>query len=125
MQQRFSLPLSWEKQSASILGIYMWDYGDDTPGYWSAYDVWYFAYGAGNERPLPEMYYKVDATADWASLAQWACSTHRHLQFMGAMAEVVSGQNTPAQAFDDLYNALNANACTRGDRVTMRYATDI
>lgn len=104
---------------------WLWDYGDDTPGYWSDYDVWYVAYGAGNERPLPEIYYNADATQDWAPVARWACSTGRHMYFEGAMAEAVSGQNTPTQAFDDLYNALGTNTCTKADRSSMNVVTDI
>lgn len=104
---------------------WLWDYGDDTPGHWSNYDVWYVSYGAGNERPLPEIYFNADATQDWAVVARWACSTGRHMQFVGAMAEAVSGTNSPAAAFDDLYNSLGTNACTRADRSTMTHVTDI
>lgn len=104
---------------------WLWDYGDDTPGHWSSYDVWYVSYGAGNERPLPEIYFNADATQDWAAVARWACSTGRHMSFEGAMAEAVSGQNTPTQAFDDMYNALGTNSCTRSDRSTMHVVTDI
>ena len=104
---------------------WLWDYGDDTPGYWSNYQVWYVSYGAGNERPLPEIYYNADATQDWAAVARWACSTGRHMRFEGAMAEAVSGTNSPAAAFDALYNALGTNACTRVDRSSMSHATDI
>lgn len=104
---------------------WLWDYGDDTPGFWSDYDVWYVSYGAGNERPLPEIYYNADATQDWAPVAQWACSTGRHMLFGGVMAEAVSGTNSPAAAFSALYNALGTNACTRTDRNAMTHTTDI
>lgn len=102
------------------------DYGDDTPGYWSAYDVWYVSSGAGaQEEALPEIYYNADATQDWAVVARINCSAGRRLRFVGAMAEAVSGTNSPAAAFDALYNALGTNSCTKADRSTMKYATVI
>lgn len=104
---------------------WLWDYGDDTPGYWSDYDVWYVAYGAGDERPLPEIYYNADATQDWAPVAEWACSTGRHMYFEGVMAEAVSGTNSPSAAFDAMYNALGANSCTQADRSSMSRVTVI
>jgi hypothetical protein len=104
---------------------WMWDYGDDTPGYWTNEQVWDISYGLGNERPLPEIYYNADATQDWLAVAEWACSTGRTMKFEGTMAEAVSGTNTPNQAFDDLYNALGANPCTQKDRESMRYSTVI
>jgi hypothetical protein len=104
---------------------WLWDYGDDTPGYWTDYQVWYVSYGAGNERVLPEIYYNADATQDWAAVAGWACSTGRSMLFGGAMAEAVSGTNTPVAAFDAMYNALGTNTCTQTDRNSMTHATDI
>lgn len=104
---------------------WLWDYGDDTPGYWTDYDVWYVSYGAGNERVLPEIYYSADATQDWAPVARWACSTGRHMLFVGVMAEAVNGTNSPSAAFAALYNALGTNACTKTDRSSMTHTTDI
>ena len=102
---------------------WMWDYGDDTPGYWSDEQVWNIAYGEGDERPLPEIYYSADAT-DWLAVAEWACSTGRQMKFNGTIAEYPTG-NTPSQAFEDLYNTLGANSCTREDRESMHYSTNI
>mgnify|MGYP001454606705 CR=1 FL=1 len=102
---------------------WLWDYGDDTPGYWSDSQVWYVSYGAGNERLLPEIYYNADATQDWAMVVRWACSTGRHMRFEGVMAEAVSGTNSPAAAFNALYTAIGTNACTRADRSSMTRAT--
>lgn len=105
---------------------WMWDYGDDTPGHWTNEQVWNIAYGEGDERPLPEIYYNADATQDWLAVAEWACSNGKQMKFNGAMAEYPYGDsNTPAQAFDALYNALGANSCTRDDRKTMHYSTNI
>lgn len=102
------------------------DYGDDTPGHWSAYDVWYVSSGAGaQEEALPEIYYNADATQDWAAVAKTNCSAGRKLRFVGAMAEAVKGTNSPSAAFTALYNALGTNSCTKADRSTMKYTTDI
>lgn len=102
------------------------DYGDGTQGFWSEYDIWYVSSGAGpQEKALPEIYFNADATLDWKVIANSNCSAGRHLHFIGAMAEAVSGTNSPTAAFDDLYNALGSNSCTRTDRSTMRYTTDI
>ncbi len=102
------------------------DYGDGTQGYWTEYDIWYVSSGAGTqEEALPEIYYNADATLDWKVIANSNCSAGRKLRFVGAMAEAVSGTNSPAAAFDDLYNALASSACSKADRSTMKYTTDI
>jgi hypothetical protein len=102
------------------------DYGDDTPGYWSNSQVYYVAYGAADSWPLPEIYYNADATQDWAPLAAWSCTygSAGTMQFKGTMSEYPTG-NTPYQAFTDLYNALGAYGCTAGTRGTMIFSTNI
>ncbi len=102
------------------------DYGDDTPGYWSNSQVYYVAYGAAANWPLPEIYYNADATQDWAPLAAWSCTNGSSgtMHFKGTMSEYPTG-NTPSAAFNDLYNALGAYSCLVNTRGTMIFSTNI
>jgi len=102
------------------------DFGDDTPGYWSDYDVWYVAWGASASVPLPEIYYTADATYDWEPLDVWACNNEGGtMGFKGTMSENASGTDSPSQSFDDMYNALGSNSCTAGGRGSMIFETQI
>ncbi len=102
------------------------DYGDGTQGFWSEFDIWYVSSGAGpQEEALPEIYFNADATLDWEVIANSNCSAGRKLRFAGAMAEAVSGTNSPAAAFSVMYNALGSSACSKADRATMKYTTNI
>lgn len=102
------------------------DFGDDTPGYWSDSQVWYVAWGAADSEPLPEIYYTADATSDWESLDVWACNNEGGtMDFKGTMSENASGTDSPSQSFDDMYNALGANSCTAGGRGSMIFETRI
>lgn len=102
------------------------DFGDDTPGYWTNYQVWYVAWGATDSLPLPEIYYTVDATYDWEPLDVWACNNEGGtMYFKGTMSENASGTDSPAQSFNDMYNALGSNGCTANGRSTMIFETQI
>jgi len=102
------------------------DFGDDSPGWWSDYQVWYIAYGATDNLPIPEIYYNADATYDWEPLSIWACNNEGGaIYFKGTMAENVQGENTPAQAFTDMYNAEGANGCTASVRSGLIFSTEI
>lgn len=102
------------------------DFGDDTPGYWTNYDVWYVAWGAADDEPLPEIYYNADATEDWGPLATWSCANgYGTMDFKGTMSEAVSGTASPSGSFDDMYNALGTNSCTAAGRSSMIFETVI
>ncbi|HLI69281.1 MAG TPA: hypothetical protein VKV19_05935 [Ktedonobacteraceae bacterium] len=102
------------------------DFGDDTPGYWSDFQVWYVAWGAVDSMPLPEIYYTADATYDWEPLDVWACNNEGGtMDFKGTMSENASGTDSPSQSFNDMYNALGSNSCTAGGRSTMIFETQI
>jgi len=101
------------------------DYGDDTPGYWTNAQVWYVAFGAPDNYPLPEIYYNADATQDWEPLSAWACSNEGGpIDFKGTMSEYPTG-NTPAQAWTDMYNAEGTNSCTAAARSFLIFSTNI
>ncbi len=87
------------------------DFGDDAPGYWTNYQVWYVAYGAHDNLPLAEIYYNADATYDWEALNLWACSHMGGPMYIRGVMSTLIG-NTPAQAWTALYQAEAANACT-------------
>lgn len=102
------------------------DFGDDTPGYWTDYQVWYVAWGASASVPLPEIYYTADATYDWEPLDVWACNNEGgSMGFKGTMSENASGTDSPSQSFNDMYNALGSNSCTAGGRSSMIFETQI
>ncbi|GAC1380243.1 MAG: hypothetical protein NVS4B7_12100 [Ktedonobacteraceae bacterium] len=101
------------------------DYGDDTPGYWTNYQVWYVAYGANDNYPLPEIYYNADATQDWEPLSEWACNSgYGAIYFKGTMSEYPSG-NSPSTAWYDMYNAEGATSCTAAARSALIFSTNI
>ena len=109
----------------STSSLFLFDYGDDTPGYWTNAQVYYVAYGAADDLPLPEIYYNADATQDWEPLSYWACSNEGGpIAFIGTMAESPTG-NTPAQAWTDMYNAEGAHSCTAAVRSDLAYSTNI
>src|SRR5579859_394956 len=105
------------------------DYGDDAGGAnpypWTAYEVWYVAWGAADDYPLPEIYYNVDATTDWEQLSIWACNNgHGPIGFKGTMAEYPTG-NYPSTAYYDMYNAEASNSCTAGGLGYLIFSTNI
>jgi hypothetical protein len=100
------------------------DFGDDSPGWWTNYQVWYVSDGAKDNLPLPEIYYNTDATQDWEPLSIWACTNESGpLDFKGAMSTTQG--NTPDQAFMDLYNAEESNSCTASVIADLTYSTEI
>lgn len=110
----------------SVSSLPYFDFGDDSPGWWSDYQVWYIAYGATDQLPIPEIYYNVDATVDWEPLSIWACDNEGGaIYFKGTMAENASGENSPAQAFIDMYNAEGENSCTASVRSGLIFSTEI
>jgi hypothetical protein len=124
--ENFTLTSSLVNGYNSVTSHIYFDFGDDTPGWWSSYQVWYVAYGATDNLPLPEIYYNSDATYDWEPLDVWACRNEGiPIYFKGTMAENVFGTNSPSQAFIDLYNAEASNSCTARDLPGMIFSTEI
>ena len=124
--QNFTLTSSLVNGYNSVTTRIYFDFGDASPGWWSAYQLWYVAYGARDNLPLPEIYYNADATYDWEPLDIWACSNEGGpIYFKGAMSENVYGTNSPAQAFMALYNAEASNGCTSKDLPGMIFSTEM
>ncbi len=100
------------------------DFGDDAPGNWTNAQVWYVAYGARDNLPLPEIYFNADAIYDWEALNIWAC-THAGgpMYIRGVMATVIG--NTPAQAWTAMYNAESGNSCTAKTSSWLTFSTYI
>jgi hypothetical protein len=122
----FQLTSSFINGYNSATSHIFFDFGDDSPGWWSNYEVWYIAYGAKDSLPLPEIYYDGNATYDWEALDIWACNNEGGpMYFKGTMAEFVSGTNSPSQAFTDLYDAEASNSCTARDLAGMIFSTEI
>jgi hypothetical protein len=122
----FQLSSSWINGYNNATSHIFFDFGDDSPGWWSNYDVWYIAYGAKDSLPLPEIYYDGNAVYDWEPLDIWACNNEGGpIYFKGIMSEYVSGTNSPYQAFSDLYNAEASNSCTARDMSGMIFTTEM
>ncbi len=99
------------------------DFGDDTPGYWTNAQVWYVAYGAKNNLPLPEIYYNVNANS-WASVSRWACTNKgAPMAIRGVMTTTVG--NSAAQSWSAMYQALAANSCTAKALPQLLFSTKI
>ena len=124
--ENFTLTSSLVNGYNSVSKHIYFDFGDASPGWWSAYQLWYVAYGAKDNLPLPEIYYNADATYDWEPLDIWACYNEGGpIYFKGAMSENVYGTNSPAQSFMALYNAEASNGCTSKDLSGMLFSTEI
>lgn len=122
----FALTSSMVNGYNNVTSHAYFDFGDDSPGWWSNYQVWYIAYGARDNFPLPEIYYSGDATYDWEPLAVWACRYEGGpIYFKGIMAEDLGGTYSPAQAFSVMYNAEASNSCTARDLAGMIFSTKI
>ncbi|MDO8615627.1 MAG: hypothetical protein Q7T33_07810 [Dehalococcoidia bacterium] len=102
-------------------------------GCWTAADVYYVAYGAARNYPLPEVYTQF-ATDSWVSVRQQG-----YMSFKGVMTECsgadalpmgscwVGGdineyQFSPTQAWNSLWNTLNSNGFGLS---SLEYATNI
>ncbi|GAC1346001.1 MAG: hypothetical protein NVSMB27_08920 [Ktedonobacteraceae bacterium] len=122
----FTLTSSLVNGYNSVTRHVYFDFGDDSPGWWSNYQVWYIAYGATDNLPLPEIFYNADATYDWEPLDVWACTYEGGpMYFKGTISEDVRGTNSPYQAFVDMYNAEASNSCTARDLPGMIFSTEI
>jgi hypothetical protein len=122
----FTLTSSLVNGYNSVTSHVYFDFGDDSPGWWSSYQVWYIAYGAKDNLPLPEIFYNSDATYDWEVLDMWACNNAGGpIYFKGALSENVPGTNSPTQAFLAMYNAEASNSCTARTLPGLIFSSDI
>ena len=122
----FTLTSSLVNGYNSVTSHVYFDFGDDSPGWWSNYQVWYIAYGAKDNLPLPEIFYNADAIYDWEPLNVWACIYEGGPMYIkGTIAEAVSGTNSPAQAFTAMYNSEASNGCTARALPGMIFSTEI
>lgn len=96
------------------------NYGDDelgsppgTKNGWTAYDIWCISYGAGQEGPIPEIYYSINAD-EWYSLSLWAYNNEGHnIFFWGVLSENgYDGTLTNSQSYNALVNDLISNPNT-------------
>jgi hypothetical protein len=122
----FTLTSSLVNGYNSVTSRVYFDFGDDSPGWWTSYQVWYIAYGAKDNLPLPEIFYNSDATYDWEVLDMWACNNAGGPMYIkGALSENVPGTNSPAQAFLAMYNAEASNSCTARTLPGLIFSSDI
>lgn len=100
----------------------MIDFGDDelgtdpgsaTKNVWTANDVWYVAYGGGQEAPIPEIYY-TSMAQEWYYLSLWAYNNKGYsIFFWDVLSENGDdGTLTDSQSYTALLNYL------RGDNRT-------
>lgn len=122
----FTLTESLVNGYNSVTSRVYFDFGDASAGWWSSYQIWYVAYGANDNLPLPEIYFAENATNEWEPLSIWACENEGSpIYFRGAMSENAAGTNSPAEAFSDMYNAISSNSCTAQYLSGMIFSTEI
>ncbi len=99
------------------------DFGDAAPGYWTNEQLWYIAYGAKNNLPIPEIYYNVNATT-WAMLSRWAYTYKGAPIAIRGIMTTTEG-NSAAQSWNALYQALAADSHTAKMLPQMLFSTKI
>jgi hypothetical protein len=99
------------------------DFGDAAPGYWTNEQLWYVAYGAKNNLPIPEIYYNANATT-WGMLSRWACTYKgAPMAVRGIMTTTIG--NSASQSWNAMYQALASNSCTAKTLPQMLFSTKI
>jgi len=80
---------------------------------WHTDDVWYMAWGSSDSNPLPEIYQQLNATV-WYYIDVYATNhgNNTAMNFVGSTSECAAvtppcTQNTPDQAWSQLYDAVN------------------
>jgi hypothetical protein len=114
-------------------------YGKCNDG-WTQDDIWYVSWGSGVSAPLPEIYTTTGSQAkEWANLVKYSYmkDPNHPMIIAGVMTQYQacldqndhSGtDNTPAQGWSQLWNALHADeqsAQTLKNPQTLRWITDI
>jgi hypothetical protein len=100
---------------------------------WEQSDVWNLAWGHSPAVPLPEIYLNSGVMAEqWHQVARFGVRRHASLmRFSGSMTQYAacrevgcdrSTDNTPAEGWTQLYEALNSGD---GTEQTPRFSTDI
>lgn len=130
----FDSEAGWGKASESIAVVdgynnvtkqLFFDFGDDEgitadiPGsevyanatQWTLQNLWYVAYGAPDDLPVPEAYWQGQID-EWEALSVWGCQ-HEH----GPLRIIISWTQTninyvPQQAWTQLSAAIASNQCT-------------
>lgn len=102
------------------------------PG-WTAEDVWYVSWGASPSWPVPEVYSNSGSMArQWKGLSLYTYTKHGgRMGILGALTQYQackdsscdsSIDNTPAQGWSQLWDALNGDSRTAA---SLTYSTDI
>lgn len=121
-----SAAIAWANGFASVSGYGYFDYGsaDGCPqttsgngacnNGWNQYDVYYVSWGANPAHPVPEIYYQSQAN-EWAMISLYGAQHQGgHIVIWGPMDEypLDNSTNTAAQAWNELWNAVNARSST-------------
>lgn len=103
--------------------------------YWSKEQVWFVIWGSSPVMPVPEIYRTDGVNAEqWYLMSVFSYESHNQstIQFVGPMSQYQACQqrggcntidNSPEDAWWQLYNLLNGDARTDGQ--TLPYLTDI
>ncbi len=137
--QPVSAALNWVngyKAALGTAGLTFYDYGsaDGCPqttsnngtceNGWTQKNYWYMSYGSGAAYPTPQIYYNSQAE-EWAMISLYGAQQQgKPLNIAGPLDEypLNSATNTATQAWDDLWNAVNANSSTAQN---FRYSLEI
>ncbi|HLG77381.1 MAG TPA: hypothetical protein VKX46_13280 [Ktedonobacteraceae bacterium] len=91
---------------------------------WNQYDVWYVSWGSPPAKPLPEIYYSVQAQ-QWTMISLYgAQSQNKVVRMQGPLDEydLDSSTDTSAQAWSQLWTDLNTYSTTAQN---MNYSAEI
>lgn len=131
---------AWADGFSGATSAPMYNYGsaDGCPPYgscngsWTQDDYYYVSWRNPAAWPVPEIYATGGANAtQWQRISKYGYTTYgQAMDFLGSLTQYAacaggcSGtNNTPAQGWTQLYNALNSDAATA--QSTLDYSTDI
>ena len=119
----------------------LFDFGDDTGGNtpvppWTVDQIWYLAYGAPDDVPLPEIYGEGWAYG-WEQVNQWACQNeHGPMRIIGTMDEAPLPYDAPGTHSTDpwlpigdswkvMHQYISSDSCTSPMASSLTLSTNI
>ncbi len=119
----------------SVTRQLLFDFGDDSGGTnpwpWTAYQVWYVAYGAADDLPLPEIYGydsgSVGQATGWEQVSQWACQNEKGpMRIIGTMDEAPEAPSLPlGVSWKVMYQDITSASCTSPMASSLIFSTNI
>lgn len=113
----------------------LFDFGDDSggtnPSPWTVDQVWYVAYGAADDLPLPEIYGydygSIGQATGWEQVSQWACANKKGpMRIIGTMDEAPESPSLPiGDSWKLMYHDIASATCTSPMASSLILSTNI